>query len=75
MKKANLLCPKEKVFFKGLLVLRPRIPTEETRPEEAKIPVEVDILEESGDKAIILLPNLLMQGEQRTATVNIQYLT
>lgn len=73
MKKATLLCPREKVFFKGLLVSRPSLPTEknETRNVES---IEVDILEERGEKALVLLPNLLTWGETRTAMVNIHYL-
>ena len=73
MKKATLLCPREKVFFKGLLVSRPSLPTKrnETKNTES---IEVDILEERGEKALILLPNLLAWGEKRTAMVNINYL-
>lgn len=73
MKKANLLCPRERVFFKGLLVSRPSLPTEMTYPNEIET-VEVDVLEEVGEKALVLLPNLLSNGETRTALVNIQYL-
>lgn len=73
MKKANLLCPRERVFFKGLLVSRPSLPTESTYPNDVET-VEVDVLEEVGEKALVLLPNLLSNGETRTALVNVQYL-
>lgn len=73
MKKANLLCPRERVFFKGLLVSRPSLPTEKVYKGETET-IEVDVLEESGEKALVLLPNLLSNGEIRTAMVNIQYL-
>jgi hypothetical protein len=73
MRKANLLCPKERVFFRGLLVSRPSIPTERTNQKEV-VPIEVDVLEEVGEKALVLLPNLMSYGESRTALVNVQYL-
>jgi hypothetical protein len=73
MKKANLLCPRERVFFKGLLVLRPSLPTEKNYQTDVES-VEVDVLEEVGERALVLLPNLLSNGETRTAMVNVQYL-
>lgn len=73
MKKATLLCPREKVFFKGLLVSRPSLPTEKNETQNIES-IEVDILEERGEKALVLLPNLLTWGETRTAMVNIHYL-
>lgn len=71
MKKANLSCPREKVFFNELLVYRPAIPGSYVpRPDET-LTVQVDVLEVNGEQALVRLPSIM---ERETATINVEFL-
>jgi hypothetical protein len=74
MKKANLSCPREVVFVNGRMVYTPVIPQENTQPSSNVLEIEVNILGVEGEKALILLPEILREGEQNTAIVKVQHL-
>ncbi|MDA3836508.1 MAG: hypothetical protein PF542_02695 [Nanoarchaeota archaeon] len=75
MKKANLNCPRERVFFNDLLVSQPALPRRELQGQQIEMSIEVDILEEQGEQALVLLPNLIAANGQQTALVHVQYLS
>lgn len=73
MEKAILSCPKEKVFFRNLLVEKYIVPSKEfVLSESSKL--KVNILEVVGEKALVLLPNMRAKGEQKTALIDLNYL-
>ena len=72
MEKAILYCPREKLFVNHLLVEAPTLPG--YQPIANALEIQVDILEVQGEKATILLPNILARGEKNTALVDIKYL-
>lgn len=73
MEKAILSCPKEKVFFRNLLVEKYIVPSEEfVLSESSKL--KVNILEVVGEKALVLLPNMRAKGERKTALIDLNYL-
>lgn len=75
MQKANLYCPRQKVFRGGLLFNQTIVPNEnEFGPSAQTCPVEVEILEVRGELALVLLPNYMANEENKTAMVQIQYL-
>jgi len=71
MKKANLSCPREKIFFNELLVSRPGIPGKIFQKPQETFTVEVDVLAVNGEQALVRLPNIM---ERETATINVEYL-
>jgi len=71
MKKANLYCPSHQVFFKNLLVNTPILPGNGLI---AMTQEPVSILEVIGNQALVLLPEI-MANSQRTALVDLQYLS
>ena len=73
MEKAILSCPRQKVFFKNLLVERYIIPAKEPVVSNSSR-LEVNILEVVGEKALVLLPSKTAKGEQRTALIDLEYL-
>lgn len=73
MKKAIVYCPKQKVFFKDLLVERYILPAQEfVLSKTSKL--ELNVLEVVGDKALVLLPRKMARKEQNTALINLDYL-
>ncbi len=72
MEKAILYCPREKLFVNHLLFEVPALPG--YQPITNALEIQVDILEVQGEKATILLPNILARGEKNTALVDIKYL-
>lgn len=76
MKKGLLYCLRQKVFFKGLLVERHVIPTKGCEVKDTNR-LEVDILEVLGNKALVLLPNIMANGEhgeENTALVDMRFI-
>jgi len=73
MEKAILSCPRQKVFFKNLLVEKYIVPAEQFILSQ-KSKLEVNILEVVGKKALVLLPNKTAKGEQNTAIIDLAYL-
>jgi len=73
MKKAILFCLRQKVFLKNLLVEKHILPIRGTIPEETSR-VEVNVLGVTGSKALVLLPNVMANGEQNTALVDLKYI-
>ena len=73
MVKALLYYIKQKVLKNGFLVYRKVIPTKGTPLEGAK-KMEVDILEMTGEKALVLLPKMMSYEGQNTALVDLIYL-
>lgn len=74
METANLYCPREMVFTEGQLSFMPVVPNAYTELSGSMLEIEVDILEVHGERAIVLLPELLRKGGQHTATVGIHHL-
>jgi hypothetical protein len=75
MQKANLYCPKQKVFRGQLLMNQSVIPNgRDFGPSTETSPVEVEILEVQGEQALVLLPNFMANNENATAIVEIEYL-
>ena len=72
MKKAILSCLRQKVFFKDLLVEKYILPVGGSLPEETS-KLEVNVLEVTGRKALVLLPDIMADGE-RTAIIDLKYL-
>ncbi len=73
MKKALLNCLRQKVFFKNLLVERHILPVKGCSLVGSS-KLEVEILEVTGRKALVLLPNIMADGENNTAIVDMQYI-
>jgi len=73
MEKAQLYCPKQKVFFKGFLSDRNALPTEEHLPCK-KSRLNVKVLEIIGEKALVLLPKWFARGKKETIIVDVGYL-
>ena len=73
MVKALLYYIKQKVLKNGLLVYRKVIPSKGDSLKKAK-KLEVDVLEVYGDKALVLLPKKMAEGERNTALVDLNYL-
>jgi hypothetical protein len=73
MKKAHLFCPREKVFFKELLIDRPVLPSQ-SNTDAPTMTVEVEVLGIEGEQALVLLPNVLADTGKETVYVNIQHL-
>ncbi len=74
MKKANLSCPREVVFINGRMVYTPVIPKEDTLRSSNVLEIEVNILGVEGEKALVLLPEILREGDTHTAVVEVDYL-
>lgn len=74
MKKANLSCPREVVFINGRMVYTPVIPQKNSPQASNVLEIEVNILGVEGEKALILLPEILREGEKHTAIVEVQHL-
>ena len=74
MKKANLSCPREVVFINGMMVYTPVIPKEDTLRSSNVLEIEVNILGVEGEKALVLLPEILRDGDKHTAIVQVDYL-
>jgi hypothetical protein len=74
MVKAKIRCPNERIFFKNFLISRPRLPFKERIFKKDTSQIEVEILEVQGEKALVLLPNLMANERRNTAFVNIKYL-
>lgn len=73
MVKAEIYCPHEQVFiYDNLLGNVPVLPGTQKRRTGGVSKLEVDVLEISGDKALVLLPSILAKG-QETALVEMQY--
>ena len=73
MKKAWLFCLRQKVFFKDLLVERFILPFKGMLIKDASR-LEVNVLEVTGRKALVLLPNVMANGEQNTALIDLKYI-
>lgn len=75
MQKANLYCPRQKVFRGELLLSQSVIPNgKDFGPSTETSPVEVDVLEVRGELALVLLPNFMANRENETAIVEVEYL-
>ena len=74
MKTANLYCPREMVFTNNGISFEPVVPKINTPTSGSMLEIAVDILQVEGDRALILLPEILRKGEQHTAIVGIQHL-
>lgn len=74
MKKANLSCPREVVFINGRMVYTPVIPRENSPQASNVLEIEVNILGVEGEKALVLLPEILREGEKDTAIVEVRHL-
>ncbi len=73
MKKAWLLCLRQKIFSKNLLIYKYILPSKEYITSKTS-KIEVNILEVTGEKALVLLPNIMANGEQNTALIDLEYL-
>ena len=74
METANLYCPREMVFTDNGIYFNPVVPKIDTPISGSMLEIAVDVLQIDGNKALILLPELLRKGEQDTAVVGIQHL-
>ena len=73
MERATLFCPRQKVFFKDLLVERYILPAEgQSLSKVGRL--KVKILEVIGEKALILLPKKMAKGEQDTVLIDMKYI-
>jgi len=74
MGKTTLYCPQERSFIDGnFLVNVPVLPGSKTEGRKNFSGFEVDVLEVSGEYALVLLPPILART-QETALVNMAYL-
>lgn len=73
MKKAILYCLRQKVFFERLLVNKYILPVKGMGLEDTS-KLEVNVLGVTGSKALVLLPNVMANGEQNTALVDLEYI-
>ncbi|NCN51651.1 hypothetical protein GW931_01435 [archaeon] len=72
MEKATLYCPRQKVFFKNLLIERYIVPAKEFMLSKTSR-LEVNILGIVGEQALVLLPKKTARGEQNTALIDMNY--
>ncbi len=74
MEKALLYCPREMVFTDNGIYFNPVVPKIDTPLSGSMLEIAVDILQVDGNKALVLLPELLRKGEQETVIVGLQHL-
>ncbi len=73
MEKATIYCPRQKVFFKNLLVESYILPAQEfVLSNTSKL--KVNVLEVVGEKALVLLPRKIAKGEHNTALIDLKYI-
>jgi len=73
MEKATLYCPRQKVFFKNLLVEKYIVPAKEFLLSKTS-KLEVNILGIVGEQALVLLPKRIAKWERNTALIDMEYL-
>lgn len=74
MTKTHLYCPRQRVFVGELLIDAPVLPGQNVLSRETS-KFEVDILSINGDKALVLLPNILATKDKNTAWIAIKHLS
>jgi len=74
MIKATLSCPHEQVFIYNNLMDVPVLPGNRQRPEARISNIEVQVLEVFGERALVLLPNIMSEAGE-TAIIDMMYLT
>lgn len=74
MIKAHLYCPQESIFRGNLLLNRPTLPGQRTKRNAATSRYEVNVLSFNGNKALVLLPNVMATKDNETALIDIKYL-